>query len=54
MNRTAKKARGGLRIAVKVPTSDGGVDEFKMKDDTQFWWNGSNKLLPPSAIVALF
>jgi hypothetical protein len=32
MNRTTKKARGGLMIAIKVPMSNGGVDEFKMKD----------------------
>jgi len=32
VNRSTGKARGGLTVAVKVPTADGGVAEYKTKE----------------------
>ncbi len=32
VNKTTRKVRGGLTIAVKVPTADGGGSEFKTKE----------------------
>jgi hypothetical protein len=32
VNRATRTARGGLTIAIKVPTFNGGADKFKTKD----------------------